>query len=93
MQHLGEHLKNHETVNCIFKSCSYKTNVYGSFRTHRSRNQKSSSVSNLKPEIAARVQPIHHSSDDSNADDSHEDVSEDELLPTTHTVLKTCPML
>lgn len=79
LQHLGQHLKNHKTENCIFQRCSYKTNVYDSFRSHRYRNHRLSSVSDLKPEIAARVLPIHHSSEDSDADDLHENVSEDEV--------------
>lgn len=47
-QHIAQHLKNSETVVCVFQGCSYKTNVYGSFRTHRSRNHKDCSVNDLK---------------------------------------------
>lgn len=43
-QHIAEHLKNSETVVCVFQGCSYRTNIYGSFRTHRSRNHKHCSV-------------------------------------------------
>lgn len=35
--HLRKHLKNHENVACPYKNCSYLTNVYSSFNTHKSR--------------------------------------------------------
>lgn len=78
LQHLRQHLKNHETLTCIFQSCSYKTNVYGSFKTHRYRNHRLASVSDLKAELTLRAQQTHHSSDDINADNLHEDFSENE---------------
>lgn len=46
-QHVAQHLKNSETVDCVFQGCSYKTNIYGSFRTHRSRNHKDCSVNDF----------------------------------------------
>lgn len=27
-QHIFQHLKNKETVTCVFKDCAYKTNIY-----------------------------------------------------------------
>lgn len=71
-------MKNHETLTCIFQSCSYKTNVYGSFKTHRYRKHRLASVSDLKAELTLRAQQTHHSSDDINADNLHEDFSENE---------------
>lgn len=48
-QHIAQHLKNSETVDCVFQGCSYRTNIYGSFRTHRSRNHRDSLENHLKP--------------------------------------------
>ena len=53
-QHIAQHLKNSETVDCVFQGCSYRTNIYGSFRTHRSRNHKNCSVNDLKPGIVEK---------------------------------------
>ncbi|XP_039640844.1 uncharacterized protein LOC120548563 isoform X2 [Perca fluviatilis] len=53
-QHIAQHLNNSETVVCVFQGCSYKTNVYGSFRTHRSRNHKDCSETDLKPEVVEK---------------------------------------
>lgn len=41
--HLRGHLKNHKMVTCPFKNCSYQTNVYSSFNTHKSRTHAGSS--------------------------------------------------
>lgn len=55
-QHIAQHLKNSETVVCVFQGCSYRTNIYGSFRTHRSRNHKHCSLNDLKTEILEKHQ-------------------------------------
>lgn len=31
--HINNHLRSHETVSCMFKGCSFKTNVYGTFKS------------------------------------------------------------
>lgn len=49
--HLRAHLKQHEMVDCPFKSCYYRTNVYSSFNTHKSRNRPDSDVLDFKNEI------------------------------------------
>ncbi|XP_065099819.1 uncharacterized protein [Paramisgurnus dabryanus] len=36
--HLRAHLKNHEMLDCPFKNCHYRSNVYSSFNAHRSRD-------------------------------------------------------
>ena len=36
-QHIGEHLKNHETVTWMFQDCSYKTKIYENFKIHKYR--------------------------------------------------------
>lgn len=51
LKHISQHLLNSETVVCVFQDCLYKTNIYASFRTHKSRNHKGSSVNDLKPGI------------------------------------------
>ena len=36
-QHIFNHLKNKETVTCVFQDCEYKTNVYENFKSHKYR--------------------------------------------------------
>ena len=38
LSHLRTHLKQHKMVDCPFKHCNYRTNVYSSFNAHKSRN-------------------------------------------------------
>lgn len=35
--HISHHLKNNKTVTCMFKGCEYKSNVYTTFKSHKSR--------------------------------------------------------
>lgn len=37
IQHISQHLKNKETVTCVFQDCEYKTNVYENFKSHKYR--------------------------------------------------------
>ncbi len=52
-QHLNSHLKRHETIECVFKGCDFKTNVYGTYATHKSRNHKSCSWKDFKTDVNA----------------------------------------
>lgn len=49
--HLRTHLKQNEMVDCPFKNCQYRTNVYSSFNAHKSRNHLDWDVSDFKNEI------------------------------------------
>lgn len=51
LSHLRTHLKQHEMVDCPFKDCQYRTNVYSSFNAHKSRNHPHCDVSDFKHEM------------------------------------------
>ncbi|XP_042266285.1 uncharacterized protein LOC121896443 isoform X4 [Thunnus maccoyii] len=51
LSHLRMHLKQHEMVDCPFKNCQYRTNVYSSFNAHKSRNHLGCEFSDFKTEI------------------------------------------
>lgn len=44
-------MKNHESVSCMFAGCSYKTNIYGAFNTHKWRKHTPHTINDLKPGI------------------------------------------
>lgn len=44
-------MKNHESVSCMFADCSYKTNLYGAFNTHKWRKHTPHAINDLKPGI------------------------------------------
>lgn len=53
-EHLGRHLKKHETVICIFQNCNFSTNIYGTFASHRSRKHTPHSLMDFKEDIIKR---------------------------------------
>lgn len=59
LSHLRTHLKQHETLDCPFKNCHYRTNVYSSFNTHRSRCHPDSDISAFKCEIILKETANH----------------------------------
>lgn len=50
-KHIGAHLKNHESVKCMFADCSYKIHLYGAFRTHKWRKHTPHTIHDFKPGI------------------------------------------
>lgn len=50
-QHIGNHLKNHETLFCVFEGCAFRTNIYNTFLKHKSRRHKSYSLSDFKQDV------------------------------------------
>jgi len=67
-QHLGVHLKKHETVVCVFEECDFSTNVYGTFASHRTRKHTPHSSQDF------RVGIVQKCIDQSNID---EDIAEE----------------
>ena len=62
-QHIGNHLKSHKTVFCVFEGCNFRTNIYNTFLKHKSRRHKSYSLSDFKQEVKAshHNQSVDHS--------------------------------
>lgn len=58
-EHIGHHLKKQGTVCCVFKNCHFKTNIHGTFASHKSRKNTPHSMDDLKPELLQRqVNPL-----------------------------------
>lgn len=53
-QHINFHLKRHETIECAFPGCDFKTNIYGTYATHRSRKHRSYSWKDFKTDVIAK---------------------------------------
>ncbi len=49
--HIHNHLKSSETVSCMFEHCSFQTNVYGTFKSHKNRKHSSYSLQDFKPGV------------------------------------------
>lgn len=50
-EHLGSHLKKHETIQCVFKGCSYSTYIYTTFASHKSRKHTPHCLEDFKETI------------------------------------------
>ena len=70
--HINNHLKSHETVQCMFEGCSFQTNVYGTFKSHKNRKHKPYTLKDFKVGIVKTSEP--QSSADGTLDDR---ISED----------------
>ncbi|XP_041949691.1 uncharacterized protein LOC121709989 isoform X3 [Alosa sapidissima] len=73
-EHISHHLKKQETVPCVFENCSFKTNIYGTYASHRSRKH---SLDVFKPELLQRyVNPLNAGDDPIVEEDTQEAVSD-----------------
>ncbi|XP_034080784.1 uncharacterized protein LOC117551836, partial [Gymnodraco acuticeps] len=43
-QHINGHLRHNETVPCMFLGCTFKTNIYSTFNTHKNRKHRQHSL-------------------------------------------------
>lgn len=53
--HINNHLKCNETVHCMFEGCSFKTNIYGTFKSHRNRKHNPYTLKDFKIGIANTI--------------------------------------
>lgn len=49
--HISTHLKHHETVPCAFVGCTFETNVYGIYHSHKNRKHSSYILKDFKDEV------------------------------------------
>ncbi len=49
--HLNEHLRKHETVTCVFKECTFKSNIYNTFHTHKNRKHNLHGLTDFKLDV------------------------------------------
>lgn len=54
-QHINVHLKRLETIECVFDGCEFKTNIYGTYATHRSRKHQCCSHDDLKADVIVKL--------------------------------------
>ncbi|XP_071331731.1 uncharacterized protein [Trachinotus anak] len=74
-RHFGNHLRSHETVECVFVGCTFKTNIYGTFFVHKSRKHNPHSLEDLKQDVIGEYQTLQNETDllvpvDSDQDDA-----------------------
>lgn len=65
--HIGTHLKNGQTCCCVFLDCSFETNIYGTYYSHKNRKHKSHGLHDFKPGVVTL-----HSKPDTSLESSDE---------------------
>lgn len=60
--HIGTHLKSSETVTCMFESCTFHTNIYGTFHSHKNRKHTPHTFKDFKPGVVKITQVSQGSS-------------------------------
>ena len=53
--HINSHLNRLETIVCIFDGCEFKTTIYGTYATHRSRKHQSHSCDDFKADVIVKL--------------------------------------
>lgn len=61
--HIGIHLRSNETVSCMFEGCSFRTNVYGTFHSHKNRKHNPHILKDFKPGVVKITGVSQESSD------------------------------
>lgn len=77
-EHLGTHLKKHETVHCVFKDCEYSTNIYSTFASHKSRKHNPHSFEDFKQSVLQTYST--HETDDCEFSVNESEVDSEETL-------------
>lgn len=63
---------------CVFENCPFKTNIYGTFASHRSRKHTPHTIDDFKPELLrSYVSPLNAGDDPVDEGDTEGAVSED----------------
>ena len=67
-EHLGRHLKKHDSVVCVFKNCNLNINIYGTFASHRSRKHTPHTLQDFKEGLLKRYAVSTNTADSSDED-------------------------
>ena len=86
--HINAHLKKNEVVTCMLVDCNFKTNILGSFKSHKSRKHRSYSLNDFKPGIVVSATAAHPESPSNSFDD---DIGEDAQPGTSAEVPNDLP--
>ncbi|XP_070410625.1 uncharacterized protein [Nothobranchius furzeri] len=46
--HINQHLRQYENVTCMFEGCTYQSNIYGTFNSHKNRKHNPHSLTDFK---------------------------------------------
>uniref|UniRef100_A0AAR2L1H0 C2H2-type domain-containing protein n=1 Tax=Pygocentrus nattereri TaxID=42514 RepID=A0AAR2L1H0_PYGNA len=79
-QHINSHLKRLETIVCVFDGCDFKTNIYATYATHKSRKHQFYSCDDFKADVIVKhptATSFQHIQSHSSSLESNDDVEFD----------------
>lgn len=81
-EHIGGHLKRHETVHCVFNNCDYSTNIYSTFASHKSRKHTPHCLQDFKSTLLQTFLTNTEQSDEEDVtlSDENEDVCSETVV-------------
>lgn len=79
-QHLNGHLRHNETVPCVFLCCTFKTNIYSTFNTHKNRKHNNHSLKDFQANVIRTSNNLYQL--DSSADGLMESIDTDHEYET-----------
>lgn len=79
-QHINGHLRHNETVPCVFLGCTFKTNIYSTFNTHKNRKHNQHSLQDFQANVIRTCTHFHQS--DNSADGLTESADTDHEYET-----------
>lgn len=81
-EHIGVHLKKHETVHCVFKNCDYSTNIYSTFVSRKSRKHSPHCLQDFKSTLLQTFRPNACQADEADVtlSNKNEDVCSDTVV-------------
>lgn len=71
--HINAHLKNNETVHCMFSGCSFQTNINGTWKSHKNRKHTPYTLEYFKSGVVTTRKTSHESLE--NSVEEHQDDS------------------
>ena len=81
--HINTHLRRNENVCCMFVGCSFQTNIYGTFKSHKSRRHTPHTLNDFIPGIVKTTTLAWPSLHDSFSDCQEEECVEEEVSDTS----------
>ena len=62
-QHINEHLRNYVTIPCMFQGCTFKTNIYSTFNTHKNRKHNQHSLKDFRANVVCLSSQLNQADD------------------------------
>ena len=72
--HLYQHLRNHENVACVFNDCTFETNVYSTYTSHKCRKHNPHCLNDFRSEIVTIVNTSQGREDEGDDEDLSNEV-------------------